>query len=128
MAVKSVNPIDRHVGARLRVQRMVRGVSQIALAEAVSVSFQQVQKYEKGQNRISASRLQEIANVLRVTPDLFFDRASESDFEARPQEMVTFEAFMSSRDGIALCKAFTHIGDAKMRRNIVALVEELAEV
>jgi transcriptional regulator with XRE-family HTH domain len=127
MAVKSVNPIDRHVGARLRVQRMVRGVSQIALAEAVSVSFQQVQKYEKGQNRISASR-KEIANVLRVTPDLFFDRASESDFEARPQEMVTFEAFMSSRDGIALCKAFTHIGDAKMRRNIVALVEELAEV
>jgi transcriptional regulator with XRE-family HTH domain len=76
MPNKSANPIDRHVGARIRMQRMVRGLSQTELGKAVGVTFQQVQKYEKGVNRVGASRLQQIANVLKVKPDFFFEEAS----------------------------------------------------
>jgi transcriptional regulator with XRE-family HTH domain len=71
MATKSANPVDRHVGARIRVQRMVCGLSQTDLGKAVGVTFQQVQKYENGANRVSASRLQQIAKVLRAKPELF---------------------------------------------------------
>ncbi len=71
MTVKPVNPIDRNVGARVRMQRMLRGLSQADVGKAVGVFFQQVQKYEKGRNRIGASRLQQIANAL--APDFFFD-------------------------------------------------------
>ena len=73
MPKKNANPIDRHVGTRIRMQRMVRGLSQTELGKAVGVTFQQVQKYEKGANRVSASRLQQIANVLEVAPDFFFE-------------------------------------------------------
>jgi transcriptional regulator with XRE-family HTH domain len=75
MQKKSANPTDPHVGARIRLQRMVRGFSQ-ELGRAVGVTFQQMQKYEKAVNRVSASRLQRIANVLKVAPDFFFDGAS----------------------------------------------------
>ena len=130
MAKKIANPVDRHVGARIRMQRMVCGFSQTGLGKAVGVTFQQVQKYEKGVNRVGASRLQQIANVLEVTPDFFFEGAS-----ARPalgssgsKETALIQGFISSRDGIALSKAFTSISDAKMRRSIVALVEQIAEL
>ena len=130
MAKKIANPVDQHVGARIRMQRMVRGLSQTGLGKAVGVTFQQVQKYEKGVNRVGASRLQQIANVLEVTPDFFFEGAS-----ARPalgnsgsKETALIQGFISSRDGIALSKAFTSISDAKMRRSIVALVEQIAEL
>ena len=72
MAKKTVGPTDRHVGARIRMQRMVCGMSQTDLDESVGVTFQQVQKYENGTNRVSASRLQQIANVLKVAPDFLF--------------------------------------------------------
>jgi transcriptional regulator with XRE-family HTH domain len=71
MVKKTGNPIDRHVGARIRMQRMVRGVSQTDLGNAVGVSFQQIQKYENGSNRVGASRLHQIADALEVTPDFF---------------------------------------------------------
>ena len=111
------------------MQRMVRGLSQTGLGKAVGVTFQQVQKYEKGVNRVGASRLQQIANVLEVTPDFFFEGASAKALgNSGSKETALIQGFISSRDGIALSKAFTSISDAKMRRSIVALVEQIAEL
>jgi transcriptional regulator with XRE-family HTH domain len=126
MRVKTPNPIDRHVGARIRMQRMVRGLSQTKLGNEVGVTFQQVQKYEKGVNRVGASRLQQIANVLKVAPDFFFDGASAKAVTGTSKETTLIEGFASSREGVALSKAFTKIGDQKMRRSIVSLVEQIA--
>src|SRR5262245_19127916 len=127
---KSPNPIDKHVGGRVRMQRMVLGMSQEKLGDAIGLTFQQVQKYEKGANRISASRLQQIADVLGVPVTFFFDgapglpRASSRDTEDAPApELLT--DFLGTSDGIALAKAFTRIRRAKVRRGIVRLVEEL---
>src|SRR3984885_6447868 len=127
MAKKIANPVDQHVGARIRMQRMVRGLSQTELGKAVGVTFQQVQKYEKGVNRVSASRLQQIANVLKVRPDFFFaETSAKAVGNAGSKEIANIEGFISSRDGIAFSKAFTNVGDTKMRRCIVALVEQIA--
>ena len=121
------NPVDRHVGARIRMQRLVRGVSQTELGIAVGVSFQQVQKYEKGVNRVGASRLQQIANVLAVAPDFFFGGTSIKGV-CGSKEIALLEKFISSRDGVALSRAFSKISGAKMRRSIVSLVERLTEI
>ena len=110
------------------MQRMVRGFSQTELGKAVAVTFQQVQKYEKGVNRVGASRLQQIANVLKVAPDFFFDGASAKAVTDVSKEITLLEGFISSRDGVALSKAFTKISDQKMRRSIVSLVEQIARV
>ena len=126
MRVKTPNPVDRHVGARIRMQRMVRGLSQTKLGEEVGVTFQQVQKYEKGVNRVGASRLQQIATVLKVAPDFFFDGASAKAVTGFSKETTFIQGFASSREGAALSKAFTKISDQKMRRSIVALVEQIA--
>jgi transcriptional regulator with XRE-family HTH domain len=127
MAKKRANPIDRHVGARIRMQRMVRDMSQTNLGNAVGVTFQQVQKYENGTNRVAASRLQQIANALKITPEFFFEGAPTKGVN-RPKEVAVIEDFISSRDGIALSRAFTKISGAKMRRSIVFLVERLTEI
>ena len=126
MVTKSVNAIDRHVGARIRMQRMVRGLSQTKLGEAVGVSFQQIQKYEKGTNRVSSSRLQLIAAVLKVAPDFFF--AETSATKAVSNETTFIDEFISSPHGIALSRAFTKISDTKLRRKIVLLIEEIARM
>ena len=76
---KPPNPIDSHVGARLRMRRTLIGMSQEKLGAALGITFQQVQKYEKGANRIGASRLQDIARVLQVAPAFFFDGAPSTD-------------------------------------------------
>jgi transcriptional regulator with XRE-family HTH domain len=129
MTIKTANSIDRHVGARIRMQRMVSGLSQGALGEAVGVTFQQVQKYEKGTNRVVASRLQQIADVLKVAPDFFFDGASTKLVgNSGSRETTIIEEFISSRDGISLAQAFSNIKDAKTRRSIVTLVEQLAKL
>jgi transcriptional regulator with XRE-family HTH domain len=129
MVTKTINAVDRHVGARIRMQRMVGGLSQTKLGKAVGITFQQVQKYEKGTNRVSASRLQQIANVLEVTPDFFFDGASAKAVgKSGSKEAAVIDEFVSSRDGIALSQAFTRIRDVKIRRSIVLLVEQIAQV
>jgi transcriptional regulator with XRE-family HTH domain len=129
MATKSANPVDRHVGARIRMQRMVRGLSQTDLGDAVGVSFQQVQKYENGANRVSASRLQQIAKALGATPEFFFDGApTMAGSNAGSKELAVIDNFISSRDGIALSQAFLKIRGAKIRRSIVSLVERIAQV
>jgi transcriptional regulator with XRE-family HTH domain len=129
MVTKTANAVDRHVGVRIRTQRIVRGFSQTELGKAVGITFQQVQKYEKGTNRVSASRLQQIANILEVTPDFFFDGASAKAVgKSGSKEVAVIDKFISSRDGVALSQAFTRICDVKIRRNIVLLVEQIAQV
>jgi transcriptional regulator with XRE-family HTH domain len=110
------------------MQRMVRGCSQTEQCKAVGVTFQQVQKYEKGTNRVSSSRLQQIADVLEVTPDFFFaETHAKRTGNSGPNETFIDE-FMSSRDGIALSRAFSMIRDARIRRSIVLLIEQIAQV
>lgn len=124
---KTINPIDRHVGARIRMQRMVRSLSQTELGGKIGVTFQQVQKYEKGKNRVSASRLQQIANTLKVTPEFFFEETQTKAVGAPAKDQAIIDEFISSRDGAALCRAFSDISNPKIRRSIVSLVAALAQ-
>ena len=127
MASKDANPIDRHVGARIRMQRLVIGMSQTTLGDKAGITFQQIQKYENGKNRVSASRLHQIANALKVAPDFFFagSLGKATGKSGLSGELIVIDEFISSRDGIALSQAFRKIKNAKTRRSIVSLVEML---
>lgn len=131
MLKKVPNPIDRHVGSRVRMRRMLAGVSQEKLGDALGLTFQQVQKYEKGSNRISASRLQQIAKMLDVPVSFFFDGAPTGDMPMGGFSDAASSAyvsdFMSSSEGVQLTKAFVRIKSPKVRRRIIELVESLAE-
>lgn len=127
--VKTSNIVDVYVGARLRMRRTMLGMSQSKLGELLGVTFQQIQKYEKGSNRVSASRLQNTARVLEVTPGYFFEgapaQAAESGFaEPSPQSYVV--DFLASTEGLQLNRAFMRVKDPKVRRRIVDLVVSLA--
>ena len=127
MAKKLPNPIDKHVGSRVRMRRMMLGMSQSTLADGLDLTFQQVQKYEKGTNRISASRLQQISNILQVPVSFFFEGTpGQSKAKDDAPSLAYVTDFLATRNGLALTKAFMKIKDAKLRRNIVHLVEELA--
>lgn len=131
MLKKSPNPIDRHVGSRVRMRRMLAGISQEKLGEALGLTFQQVQKYEKGSNRISASRLQQIANLLDVPVAFFFDGAPggsvPADGFADSGASTYIADFMSSSEGVQLGKAFAAIKNPKVRRRLIDLAESLAD-
>jgi transcriptional regulator with XRE-family HTH domain len=128
---KAPNPIDIHVGGRVRLRRMMLNMSQEKLGEALGITFQQVQKYEKGSNRIGASRLQHIATIMKVPVAFFFQDApggpqgAEGFSEAPAQNYVA--DFLSSIEGLALNKAFVRISNAKLRRKIVDMVEAFAD-
>jgi transcriptional regulator with XRE-family HTH domain len=127
---KSSNIVDVYVGARLRMRRTMLGMSQSRLGELLGVTFQQVQKYEKGSNRISASRLQHTARVLEVPPGYFFEGApaqsAELGFaEAAPQQSYVVD-FLASTEGLQLNRAFLRVRDPRVRRRIVDLVISLA--
>ena len=129
MAKKAPNPIDKHVGSRVRMRRMMLSLSQEKLGGALGLTFQQVQKYEKGTNRIGASRLQQISHILQVPVAFFFEGAptappSEGTSEAPSPSYVS--EFLATSDGLALTKAFMEIKEPKLRRRIVDLVEEIA--
>jgi transcriptional regulator with XRE-family HTH domain len=129
MVKKVPNPIDKHVGSRVRMRRMMLGMSQEKLGDALSLTFQQVQKYEKGTNRIGASRLQQISTILQVPVSFFFEGApamigDRPDGEEAPSPAYVSE-FLASSEGLALTKAFMRIDDAKIRRRIVDLVEAI---
>ena len=127
MAKKLPNPIDKHVGSRLRMRRMMLGMSQTSLGDALGITFQQVQKYETGANRISASRLQHISHILQVPVPFFFEGAPDQPRGASGPATPTYVSeFLSSTDGLALVKAFPKIKEAKLRRRVVQLVEEIA--
>ncbi|HEY4404799.1 MAG TPA: helix-turn-helix domain-containing protein [Xanthobacteraceae bacterium] len=134
MVKKAPNPIDKHVGSRVRMRRMMLSMSQEKLGGALGLTFQQVQKYEKGTNRIGASRLQQISHILQVPVAFFFEGAptyhpqsgdgAEGMGEAPSPSYVS--DFLATSDGLALTKAFMEIKEPKLRRRIVDLVEEIA--
>lgn len=129
---KAPNPTDKHVGARVRMRRMMLGMSQEKLGDALGLTFQQVQKYEKGTNRIGASRLQQIAQILQVPVAFFFEGAPSPQTSGRHEGMAEAPSpayvsdFLATSDGLALTKAFMRIDDSKLRRRIVDLVEQIA--
>lgn len=131
MPKKEPNPIDRHVGSRVRMRRVLIGMSQERLGESLSLTFQQVQKYEKGTNRIGASRLQQIASVLEVPVSFFFDGAPGETEQrpgfAEPSSSAYVIDFLNSAEGIQLNKAFSRIRNPRIRRRIVDLVASLSE-
>ncbi len=130
MVKKAPNPIDKHVGSRVRMRRMMLGMSQEKLGDALGLTFQQVQKYEKGTNRIGASRLQQISLILQVPVAFFFEGAPAppgrpAGLEEAPSPAYVTD-FLATNDGLSLVKAFMRIPNPKLRRRVVELVEEMA--
>jgi len=123
------NPVDLHVGARVRMRRKFLGMSQEGLAETIDLTFQQVQKYERGSNRISASKLFEIARALKVPVAYFFEGygASEAEGFSESESEQFVHGFLMTTEGIELAEAFPRIRNAKHRRRILELVRALAE-
>ena len=128
---KTPNPIDIHVGSRIRLRRNMISMSQEKLGEALGITFQQIQKYEKGTNRVGASRLQQISNVLGVPVSFFFEDAPGEAPAAGGMAEASSSAyvvdFLSSSEGLQLNRAFARISDAKVRRKIIELVRTLAD-
>ena len=126
---KAANEVDRHVGTRLRMRRAIVGMSQEKLGAALDLTFQQVQKYEKGTNRISATRLRQISEILGVTIDYFYEGLTEGGAPAggfAESVGTRYEADIMTGDGLKLLRAFHRVGDAKVRRRILDLVEAFA--
>src|SRR5881227_1233543 len=119
MAKKVPNPIDNYVGSRVRMRRMMLGMSQEKLGDALGLTFQQVQKYEKGTNRIGASRLQQIAGTLQVPATFFFEGAPASPEAPATEGIAPYPVhvsdFIATREGVALMKAFTRVKSAKIK-------------
>src|SRR6516164_3665593 len=129
---KSLNSVDKHVGGRVRMRRLVLAMSQEKLGDALGLTFQQVQKYEKGTNRIGASRLHQISHILQVPVAFFFEGAPNAQTAGRQEGLAEAASsayvsdFLATADGLALTKAFMRIEDSKLRRRIVDLVEQIA--
>lgn len=129
---KKPNPVDTHVGSRVRLRRTMLGMSQEKLGEALGITFQQIQKYEKGSNRIGASRLQRITEVLNVPVSFFFEdvpgtAASRQAGLSEPSGPDYVVDFLSTSEGLQLNRAFVKISDPKVRRRIIDLVRSLGD-
>jgi transcriptional regulator with XRE-family HTH domain len=125
------NPTDEYVGARVRMRRLMLEMSQVKLGHALGLTFQQVQKYEKGTNRIGASRLQNISHILHVPVSFFFEGAptlpgAPVGNGAAPSPSYVSD-FLATSDGLTLSKAFMRIKEPKLQRRIVHLVQEIAD-
>ncbi len=129
-AKKSPNPTDKYVGSRVRMRRKMLSMSQEKLGDALGLTFQQVQKYEKGTNRIGASRLQNISLILQVPVSFFFEGTPTLPGVAIGKGAAPSPSyvndFLATTDGLALTKAFMRIKEPTLRRRIVHLVEEIA--
>jgi transcriptional regulator with XRE-family HTH domain len=123
---RTPDPIDIHVAARLRMRRMLQGVSQEALAARIGVTFQQIQKYEKGQNRIGASRLFQLAQALSAPVDYFFEGLPTEQGETPAVDPAVLES-LTSPEGMQLHVAFQKIRGSQTRRRIVDLLSAMAE-
>ncbi len=128
---KAPNPVDKYVGSRVRMRRIMLGMSQEKLGDALGLTFQQIQKYEKGTNRVGASRIQQIAEILQVPVSFLFEGgpsgiAGANGFSSEGASPAYVSDFLATSEGLALTRAFTHITDAKLRRSIVDLVEQIA--
>lgn len=127
---KKPNPIDIHVGSRIRLRRNMLGLSQEKLGEMLGITFQQIQKYEKGVNRVGASRLQAISSFLNVPVAYFFEDAPGQDDAvggfAEDDGTAYVSEFLSSSEGVQLTRSFLKIKDPKVRRRIIDLVKTLS--
>jgi transcriptional regulator with XRE-family HTH domain len=128
---KKPNPTDLHVGSRIRLRRNLLGMSQEKLGERLGITFQQIQKYEKGTNRVGASRLQAIATILGVPVSFFFEAAPGGEAGAADRhsaDMWSASAieFCTSAEGLQLNRAFMRVRDGRVRRRIIELVKSLA--
>lgn len=134
------NPVDVFVGTRLKARRSLVGITQENLAEAAGITFQQVQKYEKGRNRLSASRLYQFARVLDVPVSYFFDGFyapdsqvgiqggfADNDQEAYDASDEEYEDIMEQKETINLIKAYYAIPDEKLRRNFLKMLKQMAK-
>lgn len=126
MRTKLPDPVDVHVGKRIKMRRMMLDLSQSDLGNKSRITFQQIQKYEKGINRVSASRLQEFAKCLDVPVSFFFEGLSSNGTKLKNAPEDLAQQLLVTRDGIDLVKAFVSIADKALRRSIVTMVEEIA--
>jgi transcriptional regulator with XRE-family HTH domain len=125
---KEPNATDVHVGRRMRMRRLMMQMSQEVFAAELGVTFQQVQKYEKGVNRVSASRLQQAAYILQVPVQFFFEGLPKTETGSKAREDISYSLIsdlLSSPDGIALAKGFMQIENRTLRRHIVKLVAQI---
>jgi transcriptional regulator with XRE-family HTH domain len=124
------NPTDQHVGSRVRMRRKMLAMSQKKLGAALGLTFQQVQKYERGANRIGASRLQQMSHILQVPVEFFFEGAPNASAPHGSNKselwMAQIDDFVSDPDGLRLIRAFMRIDNAALRRRIVMFVQEIA--
>jgi len=128
MIVKVPNPVDVHVGARVRLRRLMMQMSQDRLGEKLGVTFQQVQKYERGANRVSASRLWGMSEILEVPIQYFFEGIRDingAEGFADGDETPMVYDFINSTDGVQLASAYSRIADPKIRRQVLQLVRAL---
>ena len=130
MADKAPDPIDKHVGSRIRMRRIMLGMSQEALSDALGLTFQQVQKYEKGANRIGASRLWQIAEALGTPVESLYEGLETREGPNRAKSDIVSPSYVSdfitTPEGIALARVWSQIS-ARLRRTIVQLAEQIAE-
>lgn len=130
---KKPHPIDTHVGGRVRLRRTMLGMSQDKLADSLGLTFQQIQKYEKGVNRIGASRVFEIARVLGVPIQFFFDDfdvntgRSYGFAEQGPDDGMAMMELLNTPEGVQLCKHFASIKEPKIRKRVLELVKSLSD-
>ena len=127
---RTATAVDSHIGQKIRARRTLLGLSQTELADAASISFQQVQKYEKGTNRVGASRLQQFSEALGVPPSYFFEGApSVGKKQPAPQESGLSEdaivSFLGTREGAALVRGFLSIKQKPVRQNVIAFIDTL---
>jgi transcriptional regulator with XRE-family HTH domain len=115
-------PADVRFGHKMRMRRMMLGLSQTELGAAIDVTFQQIQKYERGRSRVSASMLEKIAATLAVPITYFFDRNGQGDGSA-----AAFSAFLATSEGFALCTAFQNIESKAVRSAVINLLEGMAK-
>lgn len=130
MEKKVPNPVDVHVGSRVRLRRMLVGMSQEKLGDMLGLTFQQVQKYEKGANRVGASRLYQISQILGVSVQFFFDDMQAGDGTGKASEGTTSPYvmdFVSSAEGLQLNRAFTRIDQPAVRKKLLELVKSLSD-
>lgn len=131
MVKKTPNPIDVHVGGKVRLRRTMMNMSQDTLGKQLGITFQQIQKYEKGINRIGASRLQHIAQILQVPVSFFFEDAPTTNLQidglAEPPRESYLTNFLSSSEGLELNRAFMRINDGLVRKKVVELIRALAD-
>jgi transcriptional regulator with XRE-family HTH domain len=125
------NPVDLHVGARIRMRRRMQGVSQEKLADALGLTFQQVQKYERGANRVSASKLYEIAATLKSPVSYFFDGladptgANAGAADDRTNDEKAVHTFLMTTEGLELARSFLRLPRGRVRRRFLELIRAL---